>query len=91
MLVPDPFARPEPAEFTLGEALERLSARHQAPFTAPTTRKIKSPVAACHAEEFHVTAFAKSLLGTRDTTSDDEAGPRKARAMPNTTRMPSIT
>ena len=37
MLVPDPFARPEPAEFTLGEALERLSARHQAPFTAPTT------------------------------------------------------
>lgn len=37
MLVPDPFPRPTPAEVTLGESLERLSLRHQAPFTAPTT------------------------------------------------------
>jgi hypothetical protein len=47
-------------------------------------------VAACQAEEFQVTALAKSLVGTSATTSEDEAGPRKARATPNTTRIANI-
>jgi hypothetical protein len=35
-------------------------------------------VAACQADEFHVTAFEKSLVGTRLTTRDAEAGPKRS-------------
>ena len=40
-------------------------------------------VAVCQADEFQATAFAKCSGGTRLATSDAEAGPKKARAMPN--------
>jgi hypothetical protein len=48
-------------------------------------------VAACQAVEFHVTALAKSRVGTRLTISEDEDGPRNARATPNSTRIASIS
>ena len=34
-------------------------------------------VAACQADEFHVTALAKSRVGTSATTSEEEAAARK--------------
>ena len=39
--------------------------------------------AICQADEFQATALAKSSAGTRLATSAPEAGPKKARAMPN--------
>ena len=40
-------------------------------------------LAVCQADEFQATALAKSSAGTRLATSAPEAGPKKARAMPN--------
>jgi hypothetical protein len=41
-------------------------------------------VAVCQADEFQATALAKSSAGTRLAISEAEAGPKKARARPNT-------
>src|ERR1700681_1012755 len=48
-------------------------------------------VAICQADEFQAMALARSSVGTRFATSDCEAGLRKARAVPKTTRRAKIS
>ena len=47
-------------------------------------------VGVCQAEEFQAIALAKSSAGTRLATSAPEAGPKKARATPNTASTAKI-